>query len=285
MYNKFYGFSSDPFRLSPAGRPCFEHAKYKLAKSYVLYALSKREGVLLLTGLPGTGKSSLVAEYARGADESDLLLAGIAFGRLGADDLLRTIALRFGVEGEGISKSALLDRLEKRFRTLHEQGRHAVLIVDEAQGLDVDSLEEIRHLTNLQAADEPLMQVFLVGQPALLELIRSPGLEQLHQRVVAACRLEPLKKEEVGGYVEHCLSESGWTGSPSLDAGIYPILHRESLGIPRRINLICSRLLLHGMVRKLQELGEPELNAVLKDLRAEGLTRLDGPIRRRRESG
>lgn len=271
MYEAFYGLSSDPFRLSPAARPCFRHATYRRAKSYLLYALDKHEGVLLLTGLPGTGKSSLINEYVRESGGSNLMLAEIVSSRLGAEDLLRMVAVRFGVETDGVMKSALLASLEQRFRMLLEQGRHAVLIVDEAQGLDADALEEIRGLTSLQSGDQPLLQVFLVGQPALAELIRSAALEQLHQRVIAACRLEPLNEEEVKDYVEHCLRESGSQGNPLIDEEVYRRLHEESLGVPRRINLICSRLFLHGMVRQLQRFGIEDVESVLGDLRREGL--------------
>ena len=224
-----------------------------------------------MIGQPGTGKSSLVAEHIRDVTDSKLMLAEIVSGRLGADDVLRMIATRFGVEADGITKSTLLTHLEERFRNLLKQGRRPVLLVDEAQGLSPDALEEIRGLTNLQSGNAPLLQVVLVGQPSLLDLVRSPGLEQLHQRVIATCQLEPLLEEDVRGYVEHCLRLSGWEGNPGIDEDVYGRVHDESLGVPRRVNLICSRLLLRGMVRQSSRLTLDDVEAVLDDLRREGL--------------
>lgn len=271
MYANFYGLSSEPFRLTPSGRACYEHKTFQRAKSYLLYALSQREGILVLTAPPGMGKSSLVSEFLRESVGSRILVAEIISSRLGADDLLGLVAARFDVPPEGLSKSALLSRLEQRLRDVHENGRRAVLIIDEAQGLSADALEEIRGLTNLNADGKPLLQIFLVGQPALRTLVDSPGLEQLHQRIIATCRLDPLDEAETKAYVEHCLREADWQGNPKLKDVIYPLLYSESLGVPRRINLICTRLLLRGLVERTSSLGLSDLTSALDDLRQEGL--------------
>jgi len=271
MYEHFYGLNSDPFRLSPTGRSCYEHETYRRARSYLLYALGRREGVYLLTGLPGTGKTTLIRQTVRQISDASILLVDIVVSRLGEDDVVDLIAARFGCTTENTTRAKTLQNLEQRLRDLRAQGRHSVLIMDEAQGLTAGALEEIRGLTNLEAEDEPLLQIILVGQPPLLALVQTPALEQLHQRIVAACELSALAENEIKPYVEHCLQARGWKDNPKIADGIYPIVYRESLGVPRRINLLCSRLFLRGMVNKLSELNLPDIKAVLKDLREEGL--------------
>ena len=271
MYEKHFGLESDPFRLSPSSRPCYEHKTYRRAVAYLAYALGRREGVLMLTGTPGTGKTSVIRDFANSIADPDLAIEQIVCSRLDGEDLLRAVALRFGVEADGAKKAVLFERLAERLAGFWEHGRRPVLIIDEAQGLTRDALEEVRGLTNLQRGDEVMLQVFLVGQPQLKATVRSPGLEQLHQRLIVACRLDPLDEEEVEPYVAHCLEVAGYHGSAPFDPAVYPLVHGESFGIPRRINLIMSRLMLHGMVQNLEHLGERDARRVLAGLRREGL--------------
>ncbi len=271
MYERHFGLQSDPFRLSPSSRPCYEHKTYRRALAYLSYALGRREGVLMLTGTPGTGKTSVIREFVGSVSDPDLGIEQIVCSTLDGEDLLRAVALRYGLEVEGQKKAVLFERLAERLSSLREHGRRPLLIIDEAQGLTRDALEEVRLLTNLQRGDEALLQVFLAGQPALKDTVRSPGLEQLHQRLIVACRLDPLGVEEVEPYVAHCLAESGLTNADLFAPEVYELVHGESFGIPRRINLIMSRLLLHGLVHDRSHIGARDARTVLRGLRSEGL--------------
>ena len=147
----------------------------------------------------------------------------------------------------------------------------SLLIIDEAQDLAPSALEELRLLTNLQQNNVPLLQIFLVGQEQLRDLVMTPALEQVHQRIVAACHLAPLDEQTTRDYVLHRLRWVGWQDDPRLDDAIFPYIHKYSTGIPRLINLICSRLLLHGMVEERHELGEPDIQTAIESLAAEEL--------------
>ena len=152
-----------------------------------------------------------------------------------------------------------------------EQGGRAILIVDEAQGLTMEALEEIRLLSNMQNYDGLLLQVVLLGQESLLEMIRSPGMEQLQQRLIAASHLEPLKLHETVAYVEHRLRKVGWQNDPSFTDESMDLIHKFSGGVPRRINLICHRLFIRsGLEQKHQLQGEDALHVIV-ELHKEGL--------------
>ncbi|MFO8067847.1 MAG: AAA family ATPase, partial [Bacteroidales bacterium] len=130
----------------------------------------------------------------------------------------------------------------------HRRGMHALLIIDEAQDLSREALEEIRLLNNLQHGGQPLLQIILLGQEGLRELFRRPEMEQVHQRLIAAWHLEPLSPEETMQYVQRRLEAAGWKGDPVLEPGVLPVVYEFSGGVPRRINLVCSRLFLHAFL-------------------------------------
>lgn len=271
MYESYYGLREEPFRLSPDSRLCFPHPSYKRARSYMQYALNRREGFVMVTGRPGTGKTTLIGDITADLSQQGNLFAALTSTQIEADDLLRLVVLKFGLDGEKDNKAMLIHRMEKYLQRLHREGRRPVLIIDEAQDLTADALEELRLLTNIQQDNQPLLQIFLVGQEELRPLVQSPGLEQLHQRIVAACHLQPLGAEATEEYIEHRLSRAGWEGDPSITSEVYPVLHEASQGIPRIINQICSRLLLQGMVEEKHELGAEDIKQVIQELNEEQL--------------
>ncbi len=274
MYEKFYGLSRDPFRLNPDARFSFHHKSYLKSKSYLGYALHKREGIVLITGQPGCGKTSLIIELIAEATDQPVALAHLLGSQMSADDLLTTILVNFGVDivtPHTEMKSSLLLRLETLLRRFHRKGIWPVLIIDEAQALSIEALEELRGLTNLQVNGQPALQLFLVGQPALREKILTPALEQLHQRIVASCELTALSEEDTQAYIIHRLNEVGWDGDPTISSEVYELIWKASQGNPRWINLLCSRMLLSGMVDEKHQLTHTDIKSIVKDLAAEDL--------------
>ena len=271
MYNSFYQLKTDPFRLSPDPRFCFRHQGYRKARSYMLFALHRGEGFVVVTGRPGTGKSTLIEDLLGGLKGKPIVQATLVSTQLQADDLLRMVAYNLGIKSVGGDKASVLSRLTEFFLESRQRGRQVLLIVDEAQDLPANALEELRLLTNLQTDSQPLLQIFLVGQEALGDMIRARGMEQLHQRIIAACHLGLLDGDETRDYIRHRLSRAGWWGDPCITDAAFLLIHRFSGGIPRRINLICSRLFLHGSVEEKHELRVEDVRSVVSELRDEGL--------------
>ncbi len=272
MYHDYYGLSVDPFRLNPTGQHCYEHGSYTQARSYLQYALHKREGIVLLTGDPGMGKTSLIKELAADLANSRICMTNISCSQLDARDLLQFVARGMRLRLQTDNQVALRAMIETVLVDLqYREKRQPVLVLDEAQTLSMEALEQVRLLTNLQYDDNPLLQVFLVGQRNLRDIVLTPEMAQLHQRIIVGAKLEPLLETEVQAYIMHRLSVAGWTSNPVLSENIYPLIHSYSKGIPRWINLIASRLLLHGAVEELSSLGIKELRPVLTELLDEDL--------------
>lgn len=271
MYEEFYGLTEEPFRLTPDSRLCFSHNSYKNAKAYMQYALYRGEGFIVVTGNPGTGKSTLIGDLTSEFQGGNIMFTSLSCPQIEGDELLRLIALNFNLDANTGHKSLLLHSLMSYFQDLYRQGRRSLLIIDEAQDLPANALEELRLLTNLQQNNQPLLQIFLVGQKELRDTILSPELEQLHQRIVASCHLDALDEADTAAYVKYRLTKVGWDKNPTLDDTIFPILYQYSRGIPRLINLICSRLLLHGMVEECRQLSAKDMNIVIESLIQEQL--------------
>ncbi|MCW8889555.1 MAG: AAA family ATPase [Sedimenticola sp.] len=272
MYESFYNFKAEPFRLSPDHRFCFSHKSYAKAKAYMQYAIHRAEGFVMVTGKPGTGKTTLVNDLVEGLSDSQIVVATIVSTQLEADDLLRLVACNFGLDIDAPNKAIVLQGLSVRLRRHHEEGTRALLIIDEAQDLSASALEELRLLTNLQLNNQPLLQIFLIGQENLRDLVQRPSMEQVHQRLVAACHLESLNEEDTKAYIKHRLDRVGWKDDPSLDEGVFSVAYQFSKGIPRRINLVCSRFLLHGSVEEKHRIRASDVRTVVQELQNEQLT-------------
>lgn len=271
MYDRFYGFSEEPFRLSPDHHFAYQHRGYKKARAYMAYAFMRAEGFVMVTGRPGTGKTTLVGALVEDLAKERAQIANLVCSQLQADDLLSMVAHEFGVDLNVTNKGQQLQHLSRQLQKWNREGRRALLIVDEAQDLSVSAMEELRLLTNIQINGKPLLQIFMLGQPELRELILRPEMEQVHQRIVAASHLKPLEADETEQYIRHRLQAAGWSGDPAISKAVYPLVFKFSEGIPRRINLICSRLMLHGSVEQLHRIGVDDVRAVVEELQGESL--------------
>ncbi|MGH8501151.1 MAG: ExeA family protein [Gammaproteobacteria bacterium] len=269
MYEAFYQLSVDPFRLSPDHRFCFAHGSYAKARAYLQYGLQRAEGLVAVTGSPGTGKSTLVEDLLAGLTSSRTVFARLVSTQLKATDLLRMLAFEFKIRAEGMGKATMLRNVEAFLVIQAGAGRRVLVIVDEAQDLSADALEELRLLTNMQLKGKPLVQVFLLGQEQLHAKMMSPAMEQLRQRLVAVSRLKPMTAEETHAYIAHRLERAGWNGDPEIAGEAIELVYRHSNGVPRLVNQTCSRLLLYGAAEQKHKLYGADVQVVIKEFEDE----------------
>jgi general secretion pathway protein A len=199
-------------------------------------------------------------------DTHEVLAAQIVSTQLDADDLLRSVATAFGVNVRPDGKAHLLATIEAFLLTTFQSGQRALLIVDEAQNLGARSLEELRMLSNFQCGDHALLQSFLIGQPELRMLMRSPLMEQFRQRVIASYHLGPLDMADTRAYVEHRLGFVGWKNDPQFEADAFVEIHRVTGGVPRRINSLCNRALLAAYLGEKHVLGRADIVAAASEM-------------------
>lgn len=274
MYEQFYHLSEDPFRLTPDPRYAYAHSSYAKARAYLEYGVQRGEGFVAVTGPPGSGKTTLIEELLTRAPPG-VRVSHLISSQLEADDLLRMVAHVLGIKGQQAGKANLLQSIREYLEEDRLGGRRTVLIVDEAQGLDSAALEELRLLTNLTDSRGPLLQIILLGQEQLRELLKLPELEQLRQRMIAAYHLRPMSEQDTKDYVAHRLRRADWAGDPVISDMAVRIIHHAGGGNPRRINLLCSRLMLHGYVGGKHYLAVPDVRVVLEEMEEEELASWD----------
>src|SRR5690348_4848000 len=269
MYATYYGFRVKPFQLKPDPNFFFDSKGHKRAMAYLEYGLSQGEGFIVITGEVGAGKTTLVRHLFRKLDSEKILPAQIVNTDLDSGETLRMVAAGFGLPYENLSKASLLIGLEQFFRRCDQQGKRALLVVDEAQNLSPRTVEELRMLSNFQTDDRPLLQTFLLGQPEFRETLLSRDMQQLRQRVIATYHLGPMDLAETQSYIQHRLAMAGWQGNPSFDQDAFAAIYDYTAGIPRRINALCDRLLLMGCLEKLHCFGGAEVTEVVHDIQQE----------------
>lgn len=274
LYEAFYHLKACPFPLA-AEYKCidsFPHRTYEKTKTYLEYALGRGEGFIVVTGDSGIGKTTLVNELVKQRGRNDLLIAKVNSKQMQAYEVLRKVTLAFGLNGDGGDKSTLLPNLKNFISNRKQIGHRALLIVDGGEDLSAEAMEEIRLLSVLQEKGEPLMQVVLLGEDKLWDVIRSPGMEQLHQRLLATCHLEALTGDETTQYIRHCLQMVGWKGDPILSNTIFPLIYEFSGGVPRLINILCGWSLYASYMNDKHELGVKEVQQAIEELREERVT-------------
>lgn len=264
MYEEYYGFVQPPFNLTPDPRFLYRSASHDLALQQLLQAIKRREGFIVLTGDIGTGKTTLCRTLLEQLDRSTFT-ALVLNPFLSVDELLREALLSFGVVSRDALRSGRLATAGRHelVRTLHEFllslvpiGGTAVVIIDEAQHLSADVLEEIRILSNLETDRQKLLQIIIVGQLNLLDVLRSAKLRQLDQRISIRCSLQPLTRDEVEAYVTHRLAVAKGSAPVAFSPAALDLVHDVSGGVPRLINLICDRALMAGSERRTADIDE-----------------------------
>ena len=270
MYDQFYGFTGRPFQLTPDPHFYFESGTHRKAMSYLGYGLAQGEGFIVITGDVGAGKTTLVGHLMNTIDPNRLTAVKLVSTQVEGDDLLRLVAEQFGIEWEGQSKAELLRAMEEYLREQARAGRRTLLIVDEGQNLAISALEELRMLSNFQLGGHSLLQIFLLGQPEFRQtLFHSPTLEQLRQRVIATHHLDPMEPEEVEPYILHRLGKVGWTGNPSFSPDAFEEIFDYSEGVPRKLNVLVSRLLLYGAVEQMNRITAQNVRSVVAEIEAD----------------
>lgn len=244
MYESHFGLSAPPFLLNPDPGFFFDSRGHSSALSYLKFGLYQAEGFIVITGDIGAGKTTLLRTLLSDIDSDKVVAVQLVSTQLEAGDLLRSAISAFGIPYKGTTKAELISTLEAYLTLLATQKKRAVLIVDEAQNLSRDAIEELRMLSNFQFGNQALLQSFLIGQPELRDMLLSRSLEQLRQRVIASYHLGPMDRDETRRYIEHRLKRVGWVDKPLFEDDAFDEIYQWTSGIPRRINLLCNRLLL-----------------------------------------
>ncbi|MFC5462495.1 AAA family ATPase [Massilia niabensis] len=254
MYTNYFSLKQAPFSIAPDPRYLFMSERHREALAHLLYGINSGGGFVLLTGEIGAGKTTVCRCFIEQVPEN-CRLAYIFNPKLTVGELLQSVCEEFRIAmpgGQGGVKS-YIDAINAYLLESHAQGRNNVLVIDEAQNLSTDVLEQLRLLTNLETSERKLLQIILIGQPELRTMLARPELEQLAQRVIARYHLGPLSEQETGAYIAHRMAVAGSQGAPVFPDSVVPLVHRISGGVPRRINLLCDRALLGAYVENSRE--------------------------------
>ena len=269
MYQSFYNLTGKPFRLSPDPAFFFPSRGHKRALAYLRYGLHQNEGFVVITGSPGIGKTTLAQILLNEMGEKNVVVAHLTTTQLEADDMLRMVSASFGLRYENLDKAALLKGIESFLLARSRENKRALLVIDEAQNLPMRSLEELRMLSNLQVGDKALLQTFLLGQVQFRNMLENEDLEQLRQRVIANFHLGPLAADESQRYIESRLHHVGWKGDPAFAEIAFEKIHEYTEGVPRRINMLCDRILLFGCMEEQHNITGEVVDSVRAELEQE----------------
>lgn len=278
MYKKFFGLRANPFSVSPDPRYLFLTRHMQEALDCLTYGVQSRKGFILLTGEVGTGKTTLVNKLLELLHEQEVPTAFVFNSRLDVPTFLSYMMQDFGIPCDAKTKSKVLIQFYNWLLDRYRAGETAVLIVDEAQNLSEELLEEIRMMTNVESSTEKLLQIVLVGQPELEQKIKQPQLRQLRQRITLRARTFPLTLGETKLYVNQRLRIAGSNGEQLFDPASLAAIYRYSNGIPRVVNLICEQCLVSAFVDRQKVVKVGVVDAVARDFDLEEQNNVTGPV-------
>ena len=270
MYTHFFRLTRDPFSISPDPRYLFMSHSHHEALAHLMYGTRSSGGIVVLTGEIGAGKTTVCRCFLD--QVPDNCSVGYIFNpKLRVSELLRAICEEFHIvvprnEGYIVGKKDYIDAINRHLLEAHAQGRNNVLVIDEAQNLAVDVLEQLRLLTNLETSERKLLQIILIGQPELRDILARPDLEQLAQRVIARYHLGALTEQETASYIQHRLSTAGLATTSPFQQPHMQLIHQLTRGIPRRINLLCDRALLGAYAHGRHEVDRDIIRSAAREL-------------------
>jgi general secretion pathway protein A len=269
MYHQYFGFNKSPFSIAPDPHNVYMSLQHREALAHLLFGVTAGGGFVLLTGEIGTGKTTM----CRCLLEQLPLTCDVAFifnPKLTALDLLLTICDELHIELGAAVKSTktLVDRINVHLLNAHARGRNTLLIIDEAQNLSAEVLEQMRLLTNLETNECKLLQIILLGQPELRQKLAQPELAQLAQRIIARFHLGPLAKRDLASYIAHRTTTAG-SQRQVIPRNLLPALYRASRGVPRVVNVLCDRALLGAYVEGKQQVDRKVLARAVREVRGD----------------
>jgi general secretion pathway protein A len=270
MYSVFFGLEESPFNLTPDPKYLYMSRQHREALNYLIYGINERKGFILVSGGIGTGKTTLCRALLARLDSK--IDTALIFNSYVTDiELLQAVNQEFGIDMEGIErgKKSYIDALNRFLLANFSAGRNAVVLIDEAQNLSHEALEQVRMLSNLETEKEKLLQIILVGQPELKEKLEGPALRQLNERITVRYELNHLAEDDVHAYIEHRLGIAGNRGNVKFSDAACRRIYRHSGGNPRRINAVSDRALLIAFTRcsnRAFSIGSDEINSAIRDL-------------------
>ncbi|MGE5358597.1 MAG: XrtA/PEP-CTERM system-associated ATPase [Bacteroidales bacterium] len=270
MYESFYQLRERPFALTPDPDYLYPSRVHQEALSYLRYGVESHAGFVVITGEIGSGKTTLLQALLNGLD-AETTVARIVNTMLAPQELLEAIMMDFGLETAGLTKPAMLRALARFLVGEREANRLVLLVIDEAQNLDLPALEEIRMLSNLETEKSKLLQVVLVGQPNLRDKLLRPELEQLRQRITVSYHLEALDADETAAYINHRLRRAALAEPLVFPREVTGRIHARSRGLPRLVNVICDATLVFGYAEERPSIDEELVEEVLIELQDTGV--------------
>ena len=275
MFTEHFNFSAQPFQLTPDHRFLFESDEHSRALAHLKYGLQQSEGFIVVTGEVGAGKTTIIGHLRESLDRHKYVSTTIVSTNLKSAEILRMISAGLNLSPNAQDKASIILEIENFLHDCVRRNKRCLIFVDEAQNLSMDALEELRMLSNIHVSGIAPVQLFLLGQPQFRTTLSSPDLQQLRQRVIASYHLGPLNDKDTKRYILHRLQRVGWQDRPSFTDSSFELIYKYTEGVPRRINTLCSRILLYCYLEDLNAIDSDVIETVAQDLEQEFAQVLD----------